>query len=118
MTTRISEVIIEGKPYLIMPRALVEKNAPHLLEEPAGPRIPQNDNIPLEVLDAHLTQDISMMQAWREYLGYTQMDMAERLGISQPTYAKYEKAKNSRRETLEKVAQALDLFSVEQLLED
>lgn len=77
--------------------------------------IPANkDNTPWQVLKRHLNEDISMMQAWREYLQLTQATLAQRLGISQAAYAQYEKLTRQRLSTLEKVAKALGI-SVTQL---
>lgn len=53
-------------------------------------------------------------RAWREHLGLTQADMAERLGISQPAYAQQEAREHLRRSTLEKIARALGI-NIEQL---
>ncbi len=65
--------------------------------------------IPHEVVSASVDGD-SMIKAWREYLGLTQRILAERIGISQPTLAKLEKANaNPRKSTLKKVADAMGI---------
>ena len=56
----------------------------------------------------------SMLQAWREYLKLTQVEMAERMGITQAGYAQIEAAKRPRKATLQKAAEALGI-SLEQL---
>lgn len=56
----------------------------------------------------------TMLQAWREYLMLTQDEMAERMGITQASYAQIEAAKRPRKTTLEKAAAALGI-SLEQL---
>ena len=43
----------------------------------------------------------------RSEAGLTQCEMAERLSISQPAYAAYEKADNMRISTLQKIVSAL-----------
>ena len=43
----------------------------------------------------------------RSKVGLTQCEMAERLSISQPAYAAYEKADNMRIRTLQKIVEAL-----------
>lgn len=43
----------------------------------------------------------------RNEIGLTQQDMAERMAISQPAYAAYEKAENMRIGTLRKIISAL-----------
>lgn len=43
----------------------------------------------------------------RQQAGFTQMEVAEKLGISQPTYAECEKGSNMRIGTLQKIVAAL-----------
>jgi DNA-binding XRE family transcriptional regulator len=60
----------------------------------------------------------SLIRAWREHLGLTQVEVAQRMGISQPTYQQLEsETAKPRQETLIKLAQALDV-EVEQLYLD
>jgi len=54
------------------------------------------------------------VRAWREHLRLTQAEMADRLDISQPAYAKQENSDSLRRTSLEKIAAALGI-SLEQL---
>lgn len=55
-----------------------------------APRVPIDDTIPHEVIKLHVENDWSMVRAWREYLGVTQVEMAQRLEVRQPTYANME----------------------------
>ncbi len=48
-------------------------------------------------------------RAWREHLGLTQADMAERLGISQSAYAQQEGSDRLRKASREKIAAALGI---------
>ena len=43
----------------------------------------------------------------RQQIGFTQADVAERLGVSQPTYAECERGSNMRISTLQKIVTAL-----------
>jgi len=43
----------------------------------------------------------------RQEVGFTQAQVAQRLGISQPTYAEYERGNNMRIGTLQKIVAAL-----------
>lgn len=71
--------------------------------------------IPNAVVGKRIMDDeVSMLQAWREYLMLTQTDMAERMGISQAGYAQIESAKRPRKATLQKAADALGI-TLEQL---
>jgi DNA-binding XRE family transcriptional regulator len=70
--------------------------------------------IPNAVVGKRIMDEVSMLQAWREYLMLTQSEMAERLGITQAGYAQIEAAKRPRKATLEKAAIALGI-SLEQL---
>jgi DNA-binding XRE family transcriptional regulator len=112
MKTPISQVEIAGIQYAIVPVDILKEAAPQLLKPTA--RIPQNGNIPAEVVFTSIDKDISMMQAWREYLNLTQTEVAARMGVSQASYAQTEKATQPRKATLNKVAKALGV-TVEQL---
>jgi DNA-binding XRE family transcriptional regulator len=54
------------------------------------------------------------VRAWREHLGLTQAEVAERLGISQPAYAQQEGGTKLRKSSREKIAAALGI-AAEQL---
>lgn len=69
--------------------------------------------IPHAVVSATV-DGLSPIKAWREYLGLTQAEVAERLDMSQAALAQIETAGKPRQVTLKKVAQALGL-TVEQL---
>ncbi|WP_028357066.1 helix-turn-helix domain-containing protein [Brackiella oedipodis] len=70
--------------------------------------------IPLEVAEL-LKNNWSLIRAWREYLGVTQIEMAQRLNIRQPTFAHMEApGTKPRKATLKRIAKALDI-SLEQL---
>ncbi|GHB27441.1 helix-turn-helix domain-containing protein [Salinicola rhizosphaerae] len=75
------------------------------------------DLIPNEVVGIVVNEDTTMVAAWRRYLGLTQAQVAERIGISQSAYAQQEAARKPRLPTLEKIATALGL-TVEQLSEE
>jgi DNA-binding XRE family transcriptional regulator len=49
------------------------------------------------------------VRAWREHLGLTQADVAERLGISQSAYAQQESGERLRKSSREKIATALGI---------
>lgn len=52
----------------------------------------------------------TLLRAWREYLGLTQADIAERMGITQPAYAQMEAPDASPRPaTLRRVADAMGI---------
>ena len=66
--------------------------------------------IPHDVMKAHVVGGVSLVRAWREYLGLTQEELAERAGMSQPAVAKLESpTARPRRVTLQKLAAALGL---------
>ena len=74
--------------------------------------------IPLAVSKAANLEDKSLVRAWREYKGFSQAHMAERMGISRPAYAQLEaKGANLRAATVHRLALALDV-QWEQLCED
>lgn len=62
--------------------------------------------IPHEVVGLSIGK--SMIQAWREYLGLTQQEVADRMGISQPAFSKLEAADaKPRLSSVRRVAEAL-----------
>lgn len=69
--------------------------------------------IPHEVVSATV-DGVTPVRAWREHLKLTQAEVAARIGISQPSYAKQEASDSLRRPTIGKIAKALGI-SVEQL---
>jgi len=95
----------DGKPaYVVLPYA-------DFMQLPGA--IPP-DSIPNAVVGKRIMEEVSMLQAWREYLMLTQAEMAERMGITQAGYAQIEAAKRPRKATLVKAAAALGI-SLEQL---
>lgn len=70
--------------------------------------------IPNEVVGKRIMDEVSMLQAWREYLMLTQEEIASRMGITQAGYAQIEAAKRPRKKTLEKAAAAMGI-TLEQL---
>lgn len=72
---------------------------------------------PQEVVESNVVKGNSLLKAWREYLDLTQAEVAMRAGMSQPAYARLEKATaKPRTATLRKLAKTLGL-SLEQLTE-
>lgn len=66
--------------------------------------------IPHEVVKATILKGATMIRAWREYLGMTQQELAERSGMSQPSLARLEKGNSTpRTATLKKLAAAMDI---------
>ena len=83
---------------------------------PKTPRIPEGDYVPHEVVGLHIERDITYLHAWREYLGLTQAEVAERAGITQAALSQMESGEAKlRKATREKLAQAMGLNS-EQLV--
>ena len=70
--------------------------------------------LPHEVVKRSTLGGVSLVRAWREYLGLTQASVAERLGVSQAAYAQTEAAARPRKATVARVAAALRI-TVEQL---
>ncbi|KGF25035.1 MULTISPECIES: helix-turn-helix domain-containing protein [Oligella] len=79
-------------------------------------RIPVDETIPHEVIKLQVENNWSMIRAWREYLGITQVEMAERLEVRQPTYANMESLDaRPRKATIDRIADALGI-STQQLV--
>jgi ribosome-binding protein aMBF1 (putative translation factor) len=85
----------------------------HLLEAEKA----RDQGIPQEVVEAHVLRNESLIKAWREYLGISQKNLAERMNVTQAAVAKFEHAgANLRSATFKKIAAAMEL-NVEQLME-
>lgn len=85
----------------------------------AEPRVPEGDAVPHEVVRLTVVDGLTLRRAWREYLGLTQAEVAERMGITQPALSQLEAAARPsgtrpRRATFKRLAEALGV-SVEQL---
>lgn len=66
------------------------------------------DLIPHDVI-SRTVDGATPVRAWREHLGFTQAEVAERLGISQSAYAQQESSERLRKSTREKIAAALGI---------
>lgn len=90
-----------GKPaYVLVPYE--DYLAEHDLDE---------DLIPHEVIKLKVKQRMTTIRAWREHLGFTQAEIAKKLGISQPAYAAQEASEKIRKSTREKIAFALGIHA-------
>jgi DNA-binding XRE family transcriptional regulator len=68
----------------------------------------ERDLIPHDVVGRSL-DGATPVRAWREHLGLTQEDMAARLNIAQPSYAKQEASDKLRKSSREKIAAAMGI---------
>lgn len=68
---------------------------------------PKEDLIPNEVVGYMVKEGLSVIGAWRKYLGLTQSEVAARIGITQAAYAQQEAVKKPRKSTRLKIAAAL-----------
>lgn len=66
-------------------------------------------SVPNNVVGKVVNQGMTPIRAWREHLGLTQVDVAQRLGISQSAYAQQEAKENARKSTRKKIANALGI---------
>ena len=78
------------------------------LMEYAGARPDEEVTLPHEVVKMSTLGGMSLIRAWREHLGLTQEEVARRMGITQPAYAKIEGGKNQPRiATCKRLAMAM-----------
>ena len=80
-------------------------------EESAEDRRPDEQvTIPHEVVKRSTLGGVSPVRAWREYLGLSQKEVASRMGIIQPSFAKMEATETKNRPaTLKKIAGAMGI---------
>ena len=67
--------------------------------------------IPAEVVDLSFDKGWTPLRAWREYLGLTQAEAAEKAGISQSAYSQHENSATLRKSTRAKLAAALGIYA-------
>lgn len=79
------------------------------LKKKAGFNDPLETGIPDNVAALALDNNYSALRAWREHLGLTQAEVAQRLGISQSAYSQQENAATLRKRSREKIAAVLGL---------
>jgi len=66
------------------------------------------DTIPHEVVEANALHDVPIIKAWREHLGMTQEQLAEKAGMKQSALARLESgAIKPRTATLVKLSKAM-----------
>jgi predicted transcriptional regulator len=65
--------------------------------------------VPNEVVTLAYERGLSPIAAWREHFALTQAEVAARIGITQVAYAQMQRAKQPRKATLKKVAEAIGL---------
>jgi len=111
--TRIQTIYQSGMPaFVVFPFADFVREHPKeaALIKPKSPRIPDGDYIPHEVVGLHIKQEMTYLRAWREYLGLTQAEVAEKAGISQAALSKMENGESKLRKlTRIKLAAAMGL---------
>ena len=116
--TKIQTIYQGGAPaFVVLPYA--DFSRMHQVEaarnRPLHPRIPKGDAVPHEVVSKHIDQGITYLRAWREYLGLTQAEVADKAGITQAALSQMENGESRlRKTTKEKLAHAMGI-NVEQL---
>lgn len=93
----------DGKPeYVVIPYA-------QYLAERRAEKLRDPNMIPNKVV-GRTVDGATHVKAWREHLGFTQAEVAAKLGIMQGAYAQQEGSDKLRRSTREKIAAALGIF--------
>ncbi|MFH1079952.1 MAG: helix-turn-helix transcriptional regulator [Pseudomonadota bacterium] len=80
------------------------------------PFVPDDgESVPNDVVWLTIDKGYALVRAWREYLGLTQKEVAEKMGITQAALSQMESGeKKLRKATLEKLAEALGV-NIEQI---
>src|SRR3546814_11103133 len=71
------------------------------------------DLIPHDVI-SRAVDGAAPARAWREHLGLTQAEVAQRLGVSQSAYAQPENSERLRKASIEKISAALGISRSEE----
>ena len=69
--------------------------------------------IPHEVVAMMVDRDWTIVRAWREHLGLTQEQVAERMDVTQSAYSQQESNAKIRAATRRKIAAALGILPVQ-----
>ena len=72
-------------------------------------QINTDTGVPHDVVNLVFDNNYSPVQAWREYLKLSQVEVANKIGISQSAYSQYEKSQKLRKATRTKIASALGI---------
>ena len=101
----------DGKPmYAVIPYEEYTALLRRVEEVTEDCRPDEQVTLPHEVVKRSTLGGVSLVRAWREYLGLSQAEVARRMGISQPSYAKMEgKETKNRPATLKKIAEAMGI---------
>ncbi len=65
--------------------------------------------IPNEVVGKYIMEGKTMIKAWREYKGFSQKDLAKKIGITQAALSQLESRGAERKVTIKKLAKALEI---------
>lgn len=80
--------------------------------------VPDSVTIPVDVAKAVDVDDKTMLRAWREHLGLTQADVAERMGVTKAAYSQMERGHEKLRiDTLKRIALAFGVGDWRKLVE-
>ncbi len=78
----------------------------------------REQGIPQEVVERHVIDGLSLVAAWRDYLGMTQAEVARRAGMKQSAVARIERGDSRpRHTTLRRLAGAMGLHPGQLLLD-
>ncbi len=78
----------------------------------------ENVYIPHDVAEMVLTDEVSLITAWRKYLKMSQLELANKMGITQGAVAQMEKVDSKpHKKTIKNVARAMGILP-EQLVLD
>lgn len=111
--TRIQTIYQSGMPaFVVLPFIDFAREHPKEAEliKPQMPRIPAGDYVPNEVIGLTIKKDMSLLRAWREYLGLTQVEVAAKAGITQASLSQMESGESKlRKATRIKLSAALGI---------
>ncbi|MFQ1019446.1 helix-turn-helix domain-containing protein [Gilliamella sp. CG13] len=79
------------------------------LELSKSKQIDTEAGVPSEVVNMVFDNNYSPAQAWRKYLNLSQVDVANRIGISKSAYSQYYKIQKLRKSMRIKIAEALQI---------
>lgn len=110
--TRIQTIYQSGLPaFVVLPFVDFAREFPKEAEtlKAKGPWVPDS-GVPQAVVEIFVEKETTLLRAWREYLGLTQVEVADKAGITQAALSQMENGESKlRKATREKLAAAMGI---------
>lgn len=84
--TDYQTIDFQGKPvFVLVPWEEFNRVRPYLEQSDV-----LKDTVPHDIVEANVLHGVPIIKAWREHMGMTQEQLAEKIGVKQPSLARIE----------------------------